>query len=233
MNINTLAKAATIEGHRVTYSMPLNRVYFDKQYGGPTFKRKQWMDELNRALIRSHCTTPHRVAMWLAQIGAESGSFRYTEELADGSEYNWRSDLGNTQPGDGPRFKGRTYIQITGRHNYGALSAWAHAHGYVPTKTYFIDHPQKLADLEYIFLGPVWYWTVARHMNTYADNMDINGATLAVNGGYNNLSGRTIRWRHALEFGDLLIPRGLAKPPPRHAAPTPNPKPTTKPNVVW
>jgi predicted chitinase len=230
MNVATLVKICTVEGHRVTYSRVLNRLYFDKGYGGPSFKATTWMAALNQALVRAHCTTPSRVAMFMAQLGAESGSFRYTEELASGSEYNWRSDLGNIYAGDGQRYKGRTYIQITGRHNYGALSKWAHAHGYVPTATYFIDHPAMLADVKYIFLGPVWYWTVARNMNSYADGNDIVGATRAVNGGLNNLGGRKQRWILARKSGNALLPTGVSAAPPKHV--TPAPKPTTPTKVA-
>lgn len=139
--------------------------------------------------------------MWLAQVGHESGGLKYMEEIADGSAYEGRDDLGNTQPGDGRKFKGRGPIQITGRHNYAALSAWAFGQRLVPTVTFFTDEPEQLASDTYGFVGVIWYWTVARDMNSYADARDIVGATRAVNGGTNGLDDRTDRWNRCLAMG--------------------------------
>jgi len=151
------------------------------------------------------CTTATRIAMWCAQIGHESGGLRWLEEIADGSAYEGRADLGNTQPGDGRRFKGRGPIQVTGRNNYARLSQWAHGKGLVPTPTFFIDQPEQLASDRYGFTGVTWYWTVARNMNTYADSRDIVGATRAVNGGLNGLDDRTDRYNRATQLGDRLL----------------------------
>jgi peptidoglycan hydrolase-like protein with peptidoglycan-binding domain len=63
-------------------------------------------------------TDTKQIAYILATVEHESMLGQWMEELASGQAYEWRSDLGNNQWGDGPRFKGRGYIQITGRANY-------------------------------------------------------------------------------------------------------------------
>jgi predicted chitinase len=76
---------------------------------------------LNRAMQGADINTPAREAAFLAQIAHETGGFRWFRELGSDAyfqRYEGRVDLGNTQPGDGVRFKGRGFIQITGRTNY-------------------------------------------------------------------------------------------------------------------
>lgn len=175
----------------------------------PTVVDRARLAALLPGVVRSwqlcNANTVERRAMWCAQVGTESGGLRWQTELADGSEYNGRADLGNTQPGDGPRYKGRDFIQITGRSNYANLSAWAFSIGQVPSRTFFVDNPEALATDQYAFLGVTWYWTVARSMNTYADNRDIVGGTRAVNGGTHGLGDRTARWNNCLAMGDRLM----------------------------
>lgn len=161
---------------------------------------------ITAGLRDSQCTNVNRIAMWLAQTGHESGSFVYTEEIASGAAYEGRADLGNTQPGDGVRFKGRSWIQITGRHNYTALSKWAHGKGIVPSPTFFVDDSRRLAEIRYAGTGPAWYWTVARpDINALSDAGDIVAVTQRINGGQNGIGDRRERYRRALNVGDALL----------------------------
>lgn len=186
MDTGTLARA-------MGQSLPLERYH-------------QLTPAFNAALRAAGCTTVNRVAMLCAQVGHESQGLRYMHEIADGSDYEWRQDLGNVQPGDGKRFRGHGPLQITGRFNHQKVSEWAFGRGLAPSPTYFVDNPDELAGDQYGFLGVVWYWTVARNMNSYADVGDINGATRAVNGGLNGLDDRINRWNRCLALGDALLP---------------------------
>ncbi len=62
--------------------------------------------------------TRPQIAYVLATADHESAGFATLEEFDPGHKYEGRADLGNTQPGDGPRFKGRGYVQLTGRGHY-------------------------------------------------------------------------------------------------------------------
>lgn len=157
-------------------------------------------------LKQAQCTNVNRIAMFIAQTGHESANFQRTEEYASGAAYEGRVDLGNTQPGDGVRFKGRTWIQITGRHNYGKFSQCAHSKGLVPTPTYFVDRPVELQDLRWAGIGAAWYWTVARtDINALSDKGDIVAVTQRINGGQNGITDRRERYRRAINLGDQLL----------------------------
>jgi len=138
------------------------------------------VDVLNKYQIN----TPIRQLCFLAQVGHESGGLFFTEELADGRAYEGRKSLGNTQPGDGMRFKGRGLIQITGRNNYQALSK---AFG-----VDFISHPELLGgknapvctpdQLKYSALSAGWFWN-DRQLNNRADKMTLDAS---IQGDINN-----------------------------------------------
>jgi predicted chitinase len=179
------------------------------------------VDAVMSGLAAAQCDNPNRIAMYLAQCGHESDGFATTEEYADGSAYEGRADLGNTQPGDGVRFKGRSWIQITGRNNYQAFSQWAFDTGITTDNAYFINNPAALAELQYAGVGAAWYWTVARpDINTLSDAGDVNTVTRRINGGTNGLADRVTRYQQAIALGDELL--ALIKPTEEDTMPGPN-----------
>jgi predicted chitinase/peptidoglycan hydrolase-like protein with peptidoglycan-binding domain len=128
--------------------------------------------------------TPLRQAHFLAQIGHESGELRFRAEIASGEAYEGRDDLGNTQPGDGRRFKGRGLIQLTGRANY---REYGRAIG---REAELLADPELLAtDSDLCVDVAGWFW-VKRNLNTLADADDLTGITKRINGGLNGLEDR-------------------------------------------
>ena len=128
--------------------------------------------------------TPLRIAHFLAQVGHESLSLIYTEELASGEAYEGRKDLGNTETGDGKRFKGRGLIQLTGRANYATYSNEA-------CLALMEDGKQSLLSQlpTYALDVSLWFWK-KNNLNSKADIDDIRAVTKRVNGGYNGLDDR-------------------------------------------
>lgn len=158
-------------------------------------KALQILPTLQQGLALSQCTNVNRIAMWLAQMGHESASFVYTEEIQSGDEST-----------DRWKYKGRTWIQITWASNYLGFSQWAFDQGLVSSPTYFVDNPKQLADLRWAGIGPAWYWTVARpQINALSDNRDLVAVTQAINGGQNGAADRKTRYDRALALGDQLL----------------------------
>lgn len=75
--------------------------------GMPRAVAEQWARGFQAACARFDINTPLREAHFLAQIMHESVGLKYAEEIASGAAYEGRRDLGNTQRGDGVRYKGR------------------------------------------------------------------------------------------------------------------------------
>ena len=142
--------------------------------------------------------TPLRKAHFLSQLGHESCDLRYCEELADGAAYEGRTDLGNTHPGDGPKFKGRGLIQITGRFNYSAFGRHKER-DFLTTANYELlaKDPSLAVDVS------CWFWT--KHgLNALADADDVRAVTKVINGGYNGFADREARLLRAKCF--LTLP---------------------------
>jgi len=171
----------------------------------------QYIRDYNIALVAASCTTVNRSAMFAAQVGHESAGLVYMEEIASGAAYEGRKDLGNTQSGDGTKFKGRGPIQLTGRHNYGEFGKWAKSRGLVSDANYFVNNPTAVATSTWGFLAASWYWTVARpKINAMCDAGDLEGVTRAINGGTNGLADRRTRWDRCRRLGNALLPIATA-----------------------
>jgi len=111
---------------------------------------------LNDTIRRLGLTTPEQKAMLIAQVAVECDYFRGLEEHADGSQYENRKDLGNIYLGDGPRFKGRGFIQLTGRYNYEQFTRWVHEYvqGLSPQeKQYLESRIQRELERQVVELG--------------------------------------------------------------------------------
>jgi predicted chitinase len=164
----------------------------------PPAKAQQYLPLINQAMAEAHIDTPQKQAAFLAQIAHESVELTYMEEIASGAAYEGRGDLGNTQPGDGKRFKGRGPIQLTGRNNYTAAGRDLHLD--------LVNHPEIAATPEAGFRTTAWYWTHSPRgdLNIPAQRGDFVTVTKGVNGGTTGLASRQkyyARAKHALGIG--------------------------------
>lgn len=136
-----------------------------------------FLNSLNSAMAEFGIDTPIRQAAFIAQIAHESGSLRYVREIASGKAYEGRADLGNTQPGDGVKFKGRGLLQITGRANYAACSSDLY-----DGPDFLIQHPEVLETVSGACRSAAWFWK-KHNLNKWADAKDIDGVSDMVNRG--------------------------------------------------
>lgn len=135
--------------------------------------------------------TPLRQAMFLAQGAHETGGFRWLIEQASGQAYEGRANLGNTEPGDGVKYRGRGVFQMTGRSNYARCSK-----ALFGVESRLIDNPELLAQPEYAARSAVWYWNW-KGLNSLADAADIDGVTKKINGGLNGIADRRALYSRA------------------------------------
>ncbi len=180
----------------------------------PTSCSVKFMDYINQTCDKFQINTPIRQLCFLAQVGHESGSLFFTEELASGAAYEGRKSLGNVVRGDGIRFKGRGLIQITGRSNYKAVGA--------ALGIDLIKNPSLLGgknvnkctneQLKNAAMSAGWYWD-SRKLNNIADTINMSkpidsGTNLAnfivltkkINGGTNGLHDRLNRFKAGVKF---------------------------------
>lgn len=147
---------------------------------------------LNTAMGRFQIVGPKRVAAFIAQIGHESGQLLWVREIwgptPQQARYEGRSDLGNTQKGDGSKYRGRGLIQITGRANYAACGE--------ALALDLINHPELLEQPQNAAMSAAWFWST-KGLNTLADSGDFERITRRINGGLNGLADRLALWEKA------------------------------------
>jgi len=149
---------------------------------------------LGQAMKEGKLNTCPRVSAFIAQIGHESGDLRWMEELADGSQYEGELDKGNTQPGDGVKYKGRGPIQVTGRYNYGLITTYFNHD--------FINNPTDAALPQWGFRIALWYWNT-HNLTPLADLNTQSGfdqITYLINGGYNGKADRDSHYAAAKQI---------------------------------
>jgi predicted chitinase len=149
------------------------------------------INDLNRCLTQFSINTPNRIRHFISQISHESGGGKWMKELASGDAYEGRRDLGNTQPGDGRRFKGSGFIQLTGRFNYQRFAD-------------FIKDPRVMEGVDYVALNypatSSGFWWMTNKMNELCDtNPSVEQVTRRVNGGTRGLADRQMYYNRCLE----------------------------------
>jgi putative chitinase len=143
------------------------------------------LDQKYKSLFQKYeVNTPLRIAHFMAQLSHESGGFKYLKELGNNAyfkKYEGRKDLGNILAGDGLRFKGRGFIQITGRANYTELSK--------DLKIDFVTNPELLEQEANAIISALWFWN-KKKLNVFADEDNISTITKRINGGFNGIEDR-------------------------------------------
>lgn len=140
-----------------------------------------YLDPLNAAFEEFDISNMRRMAAFLAQVAHESGELRYTCEIASGNAYEGRADLGNTQPGDGARYRGRGLLQLTGRANY--------AHCEVSLNLPILANPSLLEAPPGATRSAAWFWK-SKGLNEMADVNRFGAITKTISGSYNTLDAR-------------------------------------------
>lgn len=186
------------------------------QFKAATGAEEKWASPIITAMRAYGINTPIRQAHFLAQAGHESGGFKHLVEnlnySADGLMKTWPSRfnaesaarmarkpelianhvyagrMGNVQPGDGWKYRGRGVFQLTGRSNY----ARAGKSMGMPLER----EPERLESLEAASMSAAWYW-FDKGLSTLADNDNIVEITKSINGGFNGLQDRRNRFERA------------------------------------
>lgn len=179
---------------------------------------KEVADQIPAVMEKFAVNTPLRLAHFLSQCAHESGNFKFTKEnlnysadallktfpkyfkdLATAKQFERKPDaiadkvyggrMGNTEPNDGSKYKGRGFIQLTGKQNYTAFDKVVDED--------ILANPDLVAT-KYPMLSAAWFWD-SRALNTLADKGDsdevVTSITKKINGGTHGLSDRLAKFK--------------------------------------
>jgi putative chitinase len=177
-------------------------------------------DAINMAIDKADLSTDERVAAFIAQCGHESDSFRFMEEnlnyKAESLCRTWPSHFneenaqeyahqpekianrayanrmgnGDEESGDGWNYRGRGWLETTGKKGYEDLSD--------ATQIDFLSNPDAVATPEGSAISAVVFWE-KHNLNKHVDNNDFTGLTKAINGGTIGLDDRMARYEYAMQ----------------------------------
>ena len=157
----------------------------------------KYLSPLNIVMESFHIDTKLRIVAFIAQITHESGSLHYVEELATGTAYEMRKDLGNLEKEaldiahkagttTGRFYKGRGLIQITGFYNYKAAG--------IALDIDCIHEPTLLCEPLNASKVSAWFWDT-HNCNYLADVELFDKITKTINGGYNGKAERDANYQ--------------------------------------
>ena len=156
---------------------------------------KVFLEPLNQSCVIAEVQTKEQACMYLAQLGHESGCFRYTKEIYGPTKQQLKYELpnalakilGNTQTGDGKRFIGHGLIQVTGRYNHKMITQGLRK--YMSNCPDFELKPELLGLPLFAALSAGLFWKTHK-LNDYVLKRNFVGLTKKINGGTNGLAHR-------------------------------------------
>ena len=184
----------------------------------------RWVVALNETCEEFAIDTPFRIAGFLSNVAHESAGFKFVKENLNYSAaslmrvwpsrfpnveiaqryamqpekianraYADRMGNGDEASGDGAKFLGRGLIQLTGKNNYVAYS--------LACNNEALQNPEIVEQPKYAAESAGWFWNVNR-LNTLADAQDIGGMCKRINGGYNGLDDRQMKYAKLMDYFD-------------------------------
>ena len=178
----------------------------------PAAKRTTYFPFLTAAVTEFGIDQPARTAAFLAQLAHESAQCKFMEEIWGPTAAQRRyeppdklaTNLGNTEPGDGFRFKGRGPIQVTGRANYRRFGDLLGLD--------LVATPAQAAAPEVAFRIAALFWS-KKGLNELADRVTpeaFREITRRINGGFNGLAERQRFYETAKTILGVVAPAGDA-----------------------